>query len=56
MVDTIGTPDARKARWLDHVASDQTIIVALRASRLRAAGRELRAHIESHRARVERAT
>jgi DNA-binding FadR family transcriptional regulator len=46
----------KRAEWVDGVASHQTIIDALRAGRVRAAERELRAHIESHRARVETAT
>lgn len=46
----------KKVEWAAGVASHQAIIDALRAGRVRAAGRELRAHIESHRARVETAT
>lgn len=43
----------KQAEWGVGVASHQKIIDDLRAGRVRQAGRELRSHIESHRARVE---
>ena len=46
----------KRAEWVDGVDSHQAILDALRGGRVRAAERELRAHIESHRARVETAT
>jgi GntR family transcriptional repressor for pyruvate dehydrogenase complex len=44
----------KQAEWGVGVASHQKIIDDLRAGRVRQAGRELRGHIESHRARVEK--
>lgn len=46
----------KRAEWADGVASHQAILDALRAGRVRAAECEIKAHIESHRARLELAT